>query len=389
MKPQIRTTLFSLGLTLMVSAVLGATPPTKAQAQAKEVELQRLRNTIQNLTNNLDNLNNQHKEGRAKLRTLDQKIGKIDQALRDTADQRDRQNDKISKLQVDKRDMQNQLYSQRQGLTRQIQAAYRMGQQGSLKILLNATEPAALQRSLRYYDYFYRSRTQRISDLDDTLQNLATLEQTIQTQQQELDSLLAKQRSQRESLEASRRERKDLLADLDRDIQGTRQRLSQLKEDEQSLQDLVKRLRQALVNIPAPRGPGKAFAQSKGQLPLPVVGSIAARFGVPRQVGQLKWQGIVIDAADGADVKVVAAGRVVFADWLRGFGLLLIIDHGDSYMSLYGYNQALRVNVGDAVKAGDIVATVGDSTGHNPSGLYFEIRHQGTPVDPLLWCKAK
>jgi septal ring factor EnvC (AmiA/AmiB activator) len=204
-----------------------------------------------------------------------------------------------------------------------------------------------------------------------------------------VDALLDRQRSQRDALETSRRERGELLADLNRDIHNTKQRLSQLKEDEQSLQELVKRLRRALAEIPSPRGPGKSFAQLKGRLRLPAEGAIAARFGMPRQVGQLKWQGILIDAPDGADVNAVAAGRVVFADWLRGFGLLLIIDHGDGYMSLYGYNQGLHKNVGDSVKAGELIATVGNSGSHSQSGLYFEIRHQGSPVDPLLWCKVK
>ncbi len=388
MKPLARIILLLTGL-MLTTAAAAAAPSASAQARAKEAELQHLRSTIQALSDNLDSLRSQHREQRAKLRALNQKIGALNRSLHDTEKQRNRQAANLTELQEKKQTEQQRLADQRRALARQLRAAYLLGQQGSLKLLLNAAEPSEVQRSLRYYDYFYRSRAEHITTLNDTLLTLNTLEQSIQEKRQTLDTLLERQRTQREALEASRRERSALLADLNRDIHDTKQRLSQLKEDEQSLQDLVKRLRRALANIPAPRGPGKTFARLKGQLRLPAAGTIAARFGSPREVGQLKWQGILIDAADGAVVRAVAAGRVVFADWLRGFGLLLILDHGDGYMSLYGYNQDLRKNVGDSVKAGDVIATVGNNGGHAQAGLYFEIRHKGTPVDPLRWCKHK
>lgn len=389
MKRFTRTTLLLTGLTLMGTAALAAPPPDAAQARAKEAELGRLRNTIQELSSNLGTLRSQHNDERAKLRALNQKISQMNQALHDVEEQRHQQTDNLARLQQEKKAKQDRLSRQRQALAQQLRAAYLLSQQSPLKLMLNATEPATLARSLKYYDYFYRSRAEHINALNDTLLTIKTLEPTIQNKQQGLDELFERQRVQREALEASRRERSALLAELNRDIQNTQQRLIQLKEDEQSLQELVKRLRRALAEIPTPRGPGKSFAQLKGQLRLPAEGAIAAHFGAPRQVGQLKWQGILIDAANGADVKAVAAGRVVFADWLRGFGLLLILDHGDGYMSLYGYNQGLHNNVGDSVIAGEVIATVGNSGGHNQSGLYFEIRHQGSPVDPLLWCKNK
>jgi septal ring factor EnvC (AmiA/AmiB activator) len=384
-----RTILLITGLISIGPAVTAAPSSDTAQAKEKEAELERLRSTIQDLSNNLNSLRSQHQEQRTRLRTLNQKISRMNQVLRDTETQRGQQAAKLANLQQQRKEKQNLLSRQRQALAQQLRAAYLLGHQGSLKILLNATEPAELQRSLRYYDYLYRRRGQQIATIKDTLVNFNILEQAVLGKQRDLDTLLDRQRSEHESLEVSRRERSALLADLNRDIQDASQRLGQLKEDEQSLQDLVKRLRQALAENPAPRGPGKRFAQLKGQLRLPTKGTIAAHFGAARQVGQLKWQGIIIDAADGADVTAVAAGRVVFADWLRGFGLLLIIDHGGGYMSLYGYNQDLHKNVGESVKAGDVIATVGNSGGRKQSGLYFEIRQQGSPVDPLAWCKGK
>jgi septal ring factor EnvC (AmiA/AmiB activator) len=359
-----------------------------AQAKAKEAQLEHLRRTIQALSDNLGTLRSQHKNQRTKLHTLNRKISLLNRSIQDLEAQRRRQDENLTQLQNRRRTGQEQLARQQRTLSQLLRAAYLLDQQSPLKILLNATEPATVERSLRYYDYFYRSRAEHIADINKTLVDLNNLERNIQSKQHELAKLVNHQHAQRNTLERSRRERNHLLAELNRDIRNTEQRLTQLKEDEQSLQELVKRLGRALATIPAP---GKAvnFAQLKGKLSLPAQGTVAARFGTPRHVGQLKWQGIVIRAADGADVKAVAAGRVVFADWLRGFGLLIILDHGGGYMSLYGYNQELHKGVGDEVKAGEIIATVGNNGNHNQSGLYFEIRHQGTPVNPLHWCKSR
>lgn len=388
MKRFARTTLVITGLILLGTAASVAAPTAdSAQAKAKAAELERLRHTIQELSNNLGTLRSQHRDERAKLRTLNQKIDQLNRSLQDLEDQRRQQTDNLTRLQEKRQTSQDQLARQQRTLSQLLRAAYLLGQQSPLKILLNATEPATVERSLRYYDYFYRSRAEHITDINKTLVNLNNLEQSIQSKQRELDTLVNRQRAQREALQKSRRERNQLLAELDRDIQNTEQRLTQLKEDEQSLQELVKRLGRALAEIPSPRE-SIGFAKLKGRLLLPTQGTVTAHFGAPRHVGQLKWQGIVIKAADGAAVKAVAAGRVVFADWLRGFGLLMILDHGDGYMSLYGYNQDLHKNVGDAVKAGEVIATVGNNGSRNQAGLYFEIRHQGTPVNPLHWCKA-
>lgn len=374
-------------LTALLIFPAAAAPPEPAEARAKEAELQRLRSTIQELTDNLGSLRHQHQKERSKLRAVNGKINQIDRDLRDTERARIGLADHLAGLQQDQSSKERRLIVQRRALGRQLRGAYLLGHQGALQLLLNGTEPAALQRSLRYYDYFYRTRTQHIAELEQTLLSLDQLQQSIQDKRRELDAVLARQRDQREALESSRRERNAVVTELNRDIRSTAQRLDQLKEDEQALQDLVKRLRQALEKLPAPRS-GEAFARLKGRLSLPADGAITARFGAPRQIGQLKWQGVRIGAADGAEVKAVAAGRVVFADWLRGFGLLLILDHGDGYMSLYGNNQGLRVNVGDTVQAGEVVATVAND-GRDNGGLYFEIRHKGTPQDPLQWCAGR
>lgn len=368
--------------------LVAAPAADKAQAKEKAAELEQLRHKIQDLSENLGTLRNQHKDERKKLHALNRKISHLSHSLQGLEDQRSRQAGKLAKLQAQRQAEKDQLISQRHKLSQLLRAAYVLDQQSPLKILLNATEPATVARSLRYYEYFYRSRAEHIADINMTLGNLDKLAQRIENRQHDLDKLVTRQRTQRKSLEKSRSERNQLLAELNRDILNKEQRLSQLKEDEQSLRDLVKRLNRALASIPAPRD-SIHFARQKGHLTLPVRGSVIAHFGTPRQGGQLKWQGIVINAENGADVRAVAPGRVVFADWLRGFGLLIILDHGEGYMSLYGYNQELHKEVGDVVKANEIIATVGNNGNHNQSGLYFEIRHQGAPVNPLHWCKAR
>lgn len=387
MKRFIPPTLILTGLILM-GAGASAAAVTEEGARAKAAELERLRHTIQELSNNLGSLRSQHKDERAKLRALNNRIRHMNRSLHKLEDQRRQQAGRLARLRAQRQASQAQLARQQRTLAQLLRAAYLLEQESPIKILLNATEPATVERSLRYYDYFYRSRAEHIAAINTTLTDLNNLEQGIQHKQHKLDALIDRRNTQRRDLERSRHERNRLLATLNRDIKNTKQRLTRLKEDEQSLEELVKRLGRALVNIPSP-GPTVNFARLKGLLPMPARGAVTARFGTSRHVGRLKWQGIVINAAEGADVKAVAAGRVVFADWLRGFGLLIILDHGNGYMSLYGYNQELHKGVGDTVKAGEVIATVGNNGGHKQSGLYFEIRHQGTPINPLHWCKAR
>ncbi|MEJ2553364.1 MAG: peptidoglycan DD-metalloendopeptidase family protein [Gammaproteobacteria bacterium] len=355
MKRFIPPTLILTGLILM-GAGASTAAVTAEGARAKAAELERLRHTIRELSNNLGSLRSQHKDERAKLRALNNRIRHMNRSLHKLEDQRRQQADRLARLRAQRQASQAQLARQQRTLAQLLRAAYLLEQESPIKILLNATEPATVERSLRYYDYFYRSRAEHIAAINTTLTDLNNLAQGIEHRQHKLDALIDRRNTQRRDLERSRHERNRLLAELNRDIKNTKQRL---------------------------------FARLKGRLPMPARGTVTARFGASRHVGRLKWQGIVINAAAGADVKAVAAGRVVFADWLRGFGLLIIVDHGNGYMSLYGYNQELHKGVGDTVKAGEVIANVGSNGGHKQSGLYFEIRHQGTPINPLHWCKAR
>ncbi len=380
-------TLLAIALS-SASLLAAAVPPEQPQVQRKEAELEKLRQAIKETNTQLDALRSRYDHLRVQRREVERAINDINDSLRELEQQRHEQADTLARLQQDKRRKEAGLAQQRQTLAEHLRASYALGQQGPVKLLLNQTEPAAAGRSLKYYEYFHRARTAQIDTINRTLLAVARLEQDIQSQGRRLDELLARQQTQKAALEDKRQERKELLSQLQSEINSSQQRLVQLKEDEQGLQELVGRLRRALAEMPPPSLTGKGFGKLKGQLKLPTEGKIAARFGSPRQLGHLKWQGIVIDAPEGTDVRAIAPGRVVFADWMRGFGLLLILDHGDGYMSLYGYNQALNKNVGDMVEARALIAHSGIGEARERPGLYFEIRQQGTPVNPLNWCKT-
>jgi len=187
-------------------------------------------------------------------------------------------------------------------------------------------------------------------------------------------------------MEADQARRRRLLATLDREVSDRAQAIERLKQDEARLQRLLQQLEQVLPPLPGDFPKDGRFADQRGRLPLPVVGHIRATFGEPKKVGTLKWRGVLVDSPAGSDVRAVFRGRVAYADWLRGFGLLLILDHGNGYMTLYGHNQGLYKEVGEWVEGGEIIAAVGATGDTTYPGVYFEVRQNGKPRDPLQWC---
>ncbi len=274
----------------------------------------------------------------------------------------------------------------RASLARYVRAAYATGRQDQFKLLLNQENPATLSRALTYYAYFNRERAERIHALAMDLQNLADIENSITRDTARLARLQEQKATARERLAAQRQRRRDVIARLGRELGDQGARLERLRQDEQTLAELVAGLARELADIPADQTRQVPFRTLKGKLPWPSAGKIRHRFGTPRGSGDLSWKGVLVMARPGTPVQAISHGRVAFADWLRGFGLLMIIEHGDGYMSLYGHSESLFKDVGDWVEAGEIIGKVGDSGGREMSGLYFEIRHLGTPVDPTRWC---
>lgn len=243
-------------------------------------------------------------------------------------------------------------------------------------------------RAMVYFDYLNKARSQHIQDYLENIRHKQTLEADITATTRELEALARKQLDQKEELSGFRNDRKRLLARLNKDIESQQLTLKDLENSRNRIEKLLMSLGELLADIPAAPDTQQPFSRLKGKLPWPTKGSIAADFGSSRHQGDLKWNGVLINAAYGTPVRVITHGRVAFADWLQGFGFITIIDHNDGYMSLYGHNQAQYKQAGDWVEAGEVIATVGDSGGQENTGLYFEIRYQGKPVNPAQWCSS-
>lgn len=274
----------------------------------------------------------------------------------------------------------------REMLAQQIYAAYAMGRQERLKVFLNQHDPALLSRVMTYYDYLNRARASRMAEIEQGLAALRATQREISDQEGALRQLRGSELASRTSLEQQQERRHAVLASLASELRNADQELAGLRGDAKRLRQLLAEIEQALADIPDTNPDAERFDRRKGSLRWPAKGEIAARFASPK-FGGLSWDGVMISAPQGREVHAVHHGRVAFADWLRGFGLLLILDHGGGWMTLYGHNQSLFKEAGDWVEADEPVALVGNSGGRQTSGVYFGIRHQGKPIDPGRWCR--
>jgi len=366
------------------SPALGAAKEQKIDG--KEGELETLRSQIDTLQSELQGEQAQQKGQLSKLRDTEQQIGRQTRKLRVLAGRLKRQQAKLTKLRSQKAAEIQEIERNRGALAKQLRSAYIMGRQERVKILLNQQDPASISRMMTYYDYFNRARSEQISELAIVLKKLEVTEQALNEEERQLAKLQQKEQQEQQRLGSSRNSRKKVIAVLGSTIQSKNQLLSGLKKDERRLQNLVKKLQIELVAVPMEDLDKKSFKSLKGKLKWPAKGRLTARFGT-RRGGNLKWDGVMIAAPEGREVKAVHHGRVAFADWLRGFGLLLIIDHGDGYMSLYGHNQSLFKEAGEWVQPGEVVALMGNSGGLSSTGVYFGIRYNGRPVNPIKWCR--
>ena len=276
---------------------------------------------------------------------------------------------------------------QRLELKRHVRSVYSLGQQDRLKLLLNQQDPAAVSRAFTYYEYFNVARAKRIQALRTELSELKRIEAGIRQETAALEKLWPQKSAAVAAIEKQHARRREVIAKLDHRIREADTRLQRLREDERRLSELIEQLQRELAKLSVPPNvPEVPFPKLKGRLPWPIQGSIVHRFGTPRQSGGPTRQGVVIAGKRGDPVRVIFPGRIAFSDWLRGFGFLVIVDHGGGYMSLYGHNETLEGQAGDWAPAGEIIATVGDSGGQAETTLYFQIRHNGIPLNPLSWC---
>lgn len=376
--------LFLLSFGLLLHAVAIADEPVK--------ELGEVRSQIDKVSESLSADKQSKDQLYEQLRLQSLKVSEISRALKQTERAIAGQDQHIKQLETQLGEQQAEQQAQLEGLYQQLRAAYMHAQPSYLKILLNQQDPALISRHHSYYKYFHKARQQQLAKIDDLLNSLSDEQKSVFAAQKALQLLLAAQTAQQDALSAEKQQRETTLAALDKKISSQSAQLDSLRQQEQELQKLLDSLSKKSVAKPPvdkQQKPLTNFSGLNGRLLWPLQGKLLARYGESRNLGKLRWKGIMIGADTGNQVRASAAGRVVFADWMKGFGLLIIIDHGGQFMSLYGNNDSLLKSVGDIVEAGDTIAQSGNQGVRQMAGLYFEIRHQGRPADPLKWLQKQ
>ncbi|MDH3787560.1 MAG: peptidoglycan DD-metalloendopeptidase family protein [Xanthomonadales bacterium] len=352
----------------------------KEQAEARLLEINR---DISALKNRLESSRaDQHRE-QLQLKQLDLAIQQASLKYRELEQQRDTYMAELAGLERQREDYLASLGERFDQLAQQINAAYRAAGQTRLKLVLNQDDPQEMGRMLAYYDYLNRAQVDKIAGLKEALTTLDGMQQSIDRELQLIDSVQTEQQTVLDDLEEQRQNRNALLAQLSRQISSEESRLAELQQNQRDLEALLERLSDVLADIPPDLGSRSGVAARKGRIAMPVRGPVRHAYG-QRRVGGMKWQGWLIGAERGSEVTAVAYGRVAFADWLRGYGLLLIIDHGQGFLSLYGHNESLLQDVGSWVEPGQVISVVGENPGGG-QGLYFELRKNGKAVDPAAW----
>lgn len=362
-----------------IGPALSATPsPESTQAELRQVRgrIDSIRKAINEDVQRRDAVTVQLKDTELGIQTAQQKL---------TATRAERQatERKLRDLRAEQAETERQVEQEREALAGELKVAYLNGRDERLKLLLNQQDPAKLGRMLAYYGYFGQARAERINAIRDHVAHLELLAERIADEARRLDGIEAARRAEVERLAQARDRRSQTLASLQSQIKSRGDQLARLERDAKTLERLVEQLRRAMEDFPVLAQ--QPFERVKGKLPWPAKGKLLARFGQLRAGGPLRWQGLLIDTQRGAQVRAPFHGRVVYADWLPGMGLLLVLDHGNGYMSLYGHNEQLFKAVGERVAPGDVMAAAGDSGGNANAGLYMEIRKGGQPQDPLLW----
>lgn len=370
----------------VLAALLLAIPVFTSGADDR-ARLDAVRKDIGKLQHWLDSARRQQSQLVGNLRTTEVEIGKLTRELRDTRARIARTRTRLERLEDDQARLLREIRNQEVELHRQVRARYMSGQQEYLKLLLNQTSPDTVMRVTRYYEYFNRARLRRIDEYTKTVSGLAQTRSELANERSALEREQARVQERQQALEKSRRARLMTLTRLSESIRDRNDRLNRKEQDRKQLEALLSAVRSNINDIASP-ATHRPFSGMRGKLPWPAKGAAVHGFRNPDKAGLLHENGVHIRAPEGSNVRAVHHGRVVFADWLRRFGMLVIIDHGGGFMSLYAHNQALLREAGDWVIAGEPVATVGNSGGQDINGLYFEIRQDGRPQDPRKWFLA-
>jgi septal ring factor EnvC (AmiA/AmiB activator) len=366
-----------------IAAILLVAASSGLPAADEEAELEALRGRMTDMRRALESDQGKRSAAETELRKVETDIGERNAALRRLRDQQSETARRIGELERERVVVEARIGVERDSLAAQVRAAYVTGRNERLKLLLNQQDPAHLGRMVVYYDYFNRMRRDTIASVAADLARLnavATEQETEAMRQRQLEQ---RQSQELDKLEQARARRAEVLVAVDASIRAKGDAIAEMETQAATLEKLVEELREVLRDFPVEAD--APFADVKGQLAWPLRGRLLRDFGQPRAQGRLKWDGVLVGAAPGTQVKAVYHGRVAYADWLTGLGLLVILEHGDGYLTLYGHNESVFKSVGEWVAPGETIAEVGDSGGQAQPALYFEIRRGRQPQNPHRW----
>jgi septal ring factor EnvC (AmiA/AmiB activator) len=371
----------AIGLFLLTAAVAAQENPDAAEI---EQQLGRLRSEIDMLQRTIEESRTEYRSQQDQLKNIELAIQSLSRGLRDINRQLGEQEIQLEQMLTQRTALLADLGLEQEELAQLIRSAYQLGYPSRLKLMLNQDDLSGLSRNLAYYHYFNEARVAQIGAIRTRLADLEALEERIAGERRQLEALRAEQAAELDQQSLARDERREIAGTLAGRIEQDQKQLEEMLRNRRDLEKLLERLSEFLVDIPAGLGQNLVLSRHKGQLQAPLQGRVLYAFGNERG-GGLKWQGWLYSVAAGNEVRSIAYGRVAFSDWLRGYGLLMILDHGDGFMSLYGHNDSLLRDVGDWVQAGEVISLSGASGGLGRDGLYFELRKDGKALDPSGW----
>lgn len=375
-----------LTIFVMLTLALGSlSVPLQSHAEAsykdKTQQLETIKTDIKQLEKTLKSIRKKRSSLEDALQTNEKNSGNLHRKIRTIKQRLLEGRTQQKKLNNQRTDLIKQREAGLQALTTSLRSAYITGQDSPLKLLLNQKDPGAVTRLLTYQRYFSSAQNDVVDGLHKTIDELSSNEALLASTNQALEANHSQWGAQRDRLAIRNRERQQLLDKLATDEKSQGQRLSKLEKQQQEVEQLIT----AILSMEATANFDQPFIEARSKLAWPVKGRIKHRFGQSRADSSILWNGLFIDVAQGTTVKATWHGQVIFADWLKGLGLLIILNHGNNYMTLYAHNQTLLRNVGDWVLTGDEIAETGTTGGSNDTGLYFELRHNGHPIDPSSW----
>ena len=369
--------------TLALTLLLGAAPAL-AQQEVTPAQIEELKERIEDIDDWLEDAEEDRSALERQLAATEKNISRLTRERRSLRQQAERQQQRLRELEKEAQELTRTLNRQRDSLKTQIRAAWMEGDAPAVKVLLNEIDPDKIARTMTYYEYLSKDTVTRLEAFRQSLQELRSTQAAVQSTRVELARTEENVAKRQQDLTASRQERQQTLAALNADIQNRRSEREELESDRKRLENLLEEVQQAINNIPSPNE-SQPFASLRNKLPWPVKGQVLSRYGERYADGKLRRNGLLIATGDDAEIRAIHYGRVVFANWLRGFGLITIIDHGDGYMTLYGHSSSLFTSPGDWVAAGEPIAQAGRTGGTDSPALYFEVRHNGKPDNPGRW----